>query len=77
MKTAIKSSDYPAVLAESFDVLVDRKPRFPAKPAIGLMVHPFDGDGESFIMPLEFRAARDLALTILHTLMAEAPELMQ
>lgn len=71
----IKSDDYPAVLAESFDVLVDPRPRFPAKPVIGLMVHPFEGDGQTFIMPMEYGAAKAVADCILQTLLSVAPEL--
>ena len=42
----IQSSDYASVIAESFDVLVDPKPRFPAKPVIGLKVDPYKGSGK-------------------------------
>jgi hypothetical protein len=41
MKQTIRSTDYKAVYAESFDVLVDPKPRYPAKPVIALKVDPF------------------------------------
>jgi hypothetical protein len=77
MKTTktIQGNDYPAVFVESFDVLVDPKPRFPAKPVIGLMVHPFEGDGQTFIMPIEFNAAKAVADCILRTLLSAAPEL--
>ncbi len=72
MKT-IQSSDYASVIAESFDVLVDPKPRFPAKPVIGLKVDPYEGS--PFIMPIEYKASKELAMTILETLLAVAPEL--
>ena len=75
MKQTIRSTDYKAVYAESFDVLVDPKPRYPAKPVIALKVDPFGGDGETFIMPIEFKAAKEIASTILEVLMSAAPEL--
>jgi hypothetical protein len=68
----IKSSAYPTVIAESFDVLVDPKPRYPAKPVIGLKV---DAEGGSFIMPMEYNAAKAVADCILRTLLSVAPEI--
>ncbi|AZP80788.1 hypothetical protein [Mycobacterium avium] len=75
MKQNIKSPDYRSVIADSFEVLVDSNPKHPAKPVIGLNVDPILGYGESFIMPIEFEAARDLAMLMMKTLMVEAPEL--
>jgi hypothetical protein len=42
-------------------------------PAIGLKIDPVDG--AAFIMPIDFAGAKELALTILDALMANAPEL--
>jgi hypothetical protein len=71
----VKSADYQAVQAESFELLVDAKPKYPAKPAIGILVTPHEG--EQFMMPVTFRAAKHLATMILKTLLAEAPELFR
>ena len=73
MSKTIKSADYKAVIAEGFEVLIDRAPRFPAKPAIGLKIDPVDGG--AFIVPIDFAGAKELALMILDALMANAPEL--
>jgi hypothetical protein len=72
MKTVL-STDYRQVLAESFDILVDPKPRYPLKPAIALKVDPIDG--ESFIMPIDFGTAKELAAAILEQLLFHAPHL--
>jgi hypothetical protein len=71
----ITSTDFKQVIADSFEVLVDAKPKYPAKPAIGLKVDPVNG--ESFIMPVEFKTARDLVALITQVLLAEAPELFR
>jgi hypothetical protein len=71
MKT-ISSTDYKAVFAESFDILIDPAPRYPAKPVIGLKV---DAEEGSFIMPIEYGAAKAVADCILRTLLSVAPEL--
>jgi hypothetical protein len=71
----LKSTDYKEVIADSFEVLVDPKPKYPAKPAIGLKVDPVKG--EPFIMPIEFKTAKDLVMLITQTLLAEAPELFR
>lgn len=72
MKT-IKSTDYKQVIADSFDVLVDPKPRYSAKPVIGLKINP--PKGKPFIVPIEFQAAMDLILMISKTLLLEAPQM--
>lgn len=74
-KTRITSTDFKEVVAAGFEVLIDAKPKYPAKPAIGLKVDPVNG--ESFIMPINFGAALDLAMLITQTLLAEAPELFK
>jgi hypothetical protein len=74
-KTRIISTDYKEVIADSFELLVDPKPAYPAKPAIGLKVDPIEG--ESFIMPIEFQTALDLAVLITKTLLFNAPELFK
>jgi hypothetical protein len=71
----ITSTDFKQVIADGFEVLVDAKPKYPAKPAIGLKVDPVNG--ESFIMPIEFKTARDLVALITQVLLAEAPELFR
>jgi hypothetical protein len=73
--TRVISTDFAEVIAEGFEVLVDAKPKYPAKPAIGLKVDPVKG--ESFIMPIEFGAALDLAMLITQTLLRESPELFK
>jgi hypothetical protein len=73
--TLIDSTDYKEVIADSFEVLVDPKPKYPAKPAIGLKVNP--ANCESFIMPIEFQTAMDLAMMITKTLLFAAPELFR
>jgi hypothetical protein len=77
MKKNIKSHDYRQVTAESFEVLVDPKPVFPAKPAIGLKVDPIPGHGESFIMPIEYETALNVAMLIMKTLLVQAPQLFK
>lgn len=73
MKKNIASTDYRTVIADSFEILVDSKPKYPAKPVIGLKVDPVDA--EAFTLPIEFTTARDLAMLMMKTLMVEAPEL--
>jgi hypothetical protein len=63
------------VIADGFEVLVDPKPRFPAKPAIALRVDSIDG--ESFLIPIEFSAARDLVMMMFGTLQRYAPQLFK
>jgi hypothetical protein len=71
MKKTIRSTDHKAVIADSFEVLVDTdKAR---GPVIGLKVDPMDD--APFIIPIEFKAAKELALTIFKTLLFAAPEL--
>ena len=74
MKT-IRSTDYKEIIADGFEVLVDSKPKYPANPAIGLKVDPVNG--EPFIIPIEFKAALELAMMITQTLLAESPELFR
>jgi hypothetical protein len=69
----VKSTDHRQVLAESFDILVDPKPRHPLKPAIALKIDQIDGD--SFIMPIAFDTAKELATAILEQLLFHAPHL--
>ena len=71
MKT-INSADYKQIIADSFEVLIDPKPKN-AQPVIGLKVDP---RGErAFILPMEYPAAKELAEYLLRTLVAAAPEL--
>lgn len=71
MKNTIRSADYAAVVATSFEVLLDdNKER---GQVIGFKVDPVDG--EAFIMPMTFQAAKELALNIGKVLLFAAPEL--
>ena len=70
-KKTIHSEDFTAVIAESFEVLVDTDKR--RGQVIGLKVDPVDG--KPFIMPIQFRAAKSMAYKILQTLLFTAPEL--
>jgi hypothetical protein len=73
LKKTIRSEDFAAVVAKEFDILVDTdKAR---GPVIGLKVNPVDGP--PFIMPITFKAAKDMAINILKTLLFVAPELFQ
>lgn len=73
MHKTINSQDFAAVIADSFDVLVDLDKR--RGQVIGLKVTPRDGD--PFIMPIAFESAKQLALDIGKVLLFAAPELMQ
>lgn len=75
MKKRVKSTDYKQVVADSFEVLIDPGPKYPAKPAIGLKIDPIDG--KPFIVPIEFQSAMDLAMMIMKTLLFHAPHLFQ
>jgi hypothetical protein len=74
MNKMIQSSDYASVVAESFDVLVDPNPPAGVPPVIGLKVDPYEG--QSFIMPIRYEAAADIAQCILQTLSHVAPHLL-
>ncbi len=71
MKKTIRSEDFTAVIADSFETLVDTNKRRGA--LIGLKVNPVKG--EPFIMPIEFKAAKGVAMNILRTLLFATPEL--
>lgn len=70
MNCSVKSTDYAEVIADGFSVLVDPKP-----PVIGLKIDPVAGG--PFIVPIEFGAAKQLAVLIMRTLLLEAPELFR
>ena len=72
MKT-INSVDYENIVAENFDVLVDPKPRDGQPAVIGLLVEPHKA--ASFILPMAYSTAKEVAETILRTLLAASPEL--
>lgn len=73
MKT-IKSTDCKQVVADSFELLVDPKPKRPGvNPAIGFKVDTVDG--HAFIIPIEFGTAKSLAMMMLKTLLLNAPQL--
>lgn len=73
MKTpAIRSTDYAAVVADSFEILVDdNKER---GQVIGLMIDPVDGP--AFICPMTYPAAKAVAANIVKVLVCTAPELL-
>ncbi len=72
MKTkTVHSADYAAVIADSFDILVDTDKK--RGPAIGLKVYPVDA--EPFIMPIRFPAAKEIAVSIFKTLLVADPTL--
>jgi hypothetical protein len=72
MKT-IYSNDHENIVAESFDVLIDPRPRNGQPPVIGLMVDPYEG--KSFILPMPYHTAKEVAETIFRVLLQAAPEL--
>lgn len=61
----------PAVVAESFDFLVDAKMRL-----IGLEVEPKNAD-DTFILPMSYETAEKMAFNILKILLFHAPEMTQ
>jgi hypothetical protein len=67
----IKSSNYKTVLAKNFDVLVDTAPN---DPVMALMVEPVSG--KKFILPMDLKSARDMAVMMLDTLMKVSPLLV-
>ena len=69
----IKSRDYKTVFAKEFDILVDTDPKVGA-PVLAIKVNP-KGD-KCFIMPLDYKSARDMAVMMLDTLMKVAPQLV-
>lgn len=71
MKNTIRSEDYAAVIADSFEVLIDADQR--RGPVVGLKIDPIDGP--AFICPMTYQAAKELALNIGKVLMFNAPEL--
>lgn len=60
------------IMAKDVEVLIDEKPKM-GEPAIGLQINP--AAGASFIIPLAYESARDMASMILQTLMFAAPEM--
>lgn len=72
MNKTIYSTDYRTVIAETFEVLVDdNKER---GQVIGLLVEPVDG--EPFILPVSFPAAKEIAMNIAKVLMFTAPDVL-
>lgn len=68
----IRSEDYAAVVADSFEVLVDDNKQ--RGPVIGLKIDPVDA--EPFIIPMTYIAAKHVAMNIAKVLMFAAPELL-
>ncbi|ASW84798.1 hypothetical protein [Mycobacterium intracellulare] len=72
MHNTIRSTDYAAIVADSFEILVDdNKER---RPVIGLKIDP--RDRPAFIVPMTYQAAKDIALNIGKVLMFVAPEVL-
>jgi hypothetical protein len=71
LNKTIRSDDYAAVIADHFEILVDTDKR--RGPVIGLKVDPVDG--KPFIVPMTYKAAKDVAMNIAKVLMFAAPEL--
>ncbi|ETB29473.1 hypothetical protein [Mycobacterium avium] len=71
MKKTIRSTDYAAVVADSFEVLVDNDKR--RGQVIGLKIDPVDGP--AFICPMTYPAAKAVAANIVKVLVCTAPEL--
>ncbi|WP_142393870.1 hypothetical protein [Mycobacterium kansasii] len=70
----VKSTDYACVIADEFEVLIDPNPASGAPPAIGLMVKP--ANGQTFIMPIEFESAAQVAKSMLEAISKAAPHLI-
>lgn len=68
----IRSTDYAAVVADSFEILVDDSKE--RGPVVGLKIDPVDGP--AFIVPMTYQAAKDIALNIGKVLMFAAPEVL-
>jgi hypothetical protein len=64
------SNEIGAIVADSFDFLVDSKKRL-----IGLEVEPQDGD--PFILPMSYETTEQVAMNILKMLLFHAPEMAQ
>jgi hypothetical protein len=73
LNKTINSTDYDTVIADSFEVLIDADKR--RGPVIGLKIDPVDG--KPFIVPIRFKAAKELPVTITKTLLFAAPEMFQ
>lgn len=71
MHNTIHGSDYAAVVADSFEVLIDDNEE--RGPVIGLKVDLVDAP--AFIIPMTYQAAKDVALNIGKALLCAAPEL--
>jgi thymidylate synthase ThyX len=65
-----KTGDIAAIVAESFDFLVDAKKRL-----IGLEVEP--KDGARFVLPMSYETAEQVAMNLLKMLLFHAPEMAQ
>lgn len=70
LRKTIKSCDHKTVLAKNFDVLADPTPKL-GDPVVAVMVEP--RRDESFIMPMDLRTARNLAVMLLDTVMQISP----
>jgi hypothetical protein len=72
IKRRLNPSRPAHLYAKNFEVLVDPSPK-QGGPVIGLQVEP--AAGATFILPIGFESAKDLANMILQTLMVTAPEM--
>jgi hypothetical protein len=82
----VHSNDHDSLVADSFEVLIDPKPKSGVPPVIGLKVNTkvfqacedgkrVDYEIPPFIMPMEYETAKALAESIYRTLLCNAPEL--
>jgi hypothetical protein len=62
------------MFAESFDVLIDANPKGGLEPALAIQVNAGKGQ-KPVIIPMAYKSAKELALLMLETLMAAAPEM--
>ncbi|GAB1811156.1 hypothetical protein [Mycobacterium sp. MUNTM1] len=72
MNKTIRSRDYKNVYA-NFDVLVDPKPSR-GEPVVAILVEP--KNDEKFIIPMDLKAARDLGVMLIDTLVKLSPDLI-
>lgn len=72
---ASEAASRPSVMhVNDIDILIDDKPKNGLQPVIGLQINPHTGT--SFIIPLTYGKAKEMAYTILQTLMFAAPEIL-
>lgn len=73
MKKTVSSRNYKNVIAKDFDVLVDPDPER-GGPVVALKVEP--RRDEAFLLPMDMRTARNIAVMMLETVYKVSPELL-